>query len=51
MIDTPVAIRHRTGAEWMKHIAGRALTDRALAQARAEREAIWREVREFLPCG
>jgi hypothetical protein len=51
MNQPPIAIRHRTGAEWTKHIAGRALADRAAAQSRAEREAIWRFVEEFIPCG
>jgi hypothetical protein len=51
MIQAPIAIRHRCGAEWMKHIAGRAFADRAAAEARAQREATWRLVRDFIPCG
>ncbi|HEV7268378.1 MAG TPA: hypothetical protein VGN83_26255 [Falsiroseomonas sp.] len=49
--QTPIAIRHRSGAEWMKHTAGRALTDRRAAEARAEEEAAWKLVQTFLPCG
>lgn len=51
MTQSPIAIRHRSGAEWMRHIAGRALADRVAEQAQAEREAAWRLVQAFIPCG
>lgn len=47
MTPTPIALRRAIGAEWTKHIAGRALAEGA---ARAAREAIWREVAPFIPC-
>ncbi len=45
---TPLALRHRSGAEWMLHMAGQALAQRA---RRDRREALWREVEPALPCG
>jgi hypothetical protein len=47
----PLAIRHSTGAEWLRHIAGRALADRSAQAARAEQAAAWRLIEAFLPCG
>ncbi|MGG5819957.1 hypothetical protein [Falsiroseomonas sp. HW251] len=46
--DTPLVLRHRSGSEWMRHIAGQALRCRA---ARTKREEAWREAEPFLPCG
>lgn len=47
MTQTPIALRRPMGAEWQKHIAGRALAERAARQAR---DAVWREVEAFIPC-
>lgn len=47
MTQTPIALRRPMGAEWQKHIAGRALAERAARQAR---DAVWREVEPFIPC-
>jgi hypothetical protein len=49
--QTPIAIRHRTGSEWMKHTAGRALADRRAELARAQGEEAWRLAQAFIPCG
>ncbi len=46
--ETPLILRHRSGAEWMLHMAGQALAHRAKRQ---RREALWREVEAMLPCG
>lgn len=51
MTQPPIALRHRSGAEWMKHIAGHAMADRTTRQARAERLEAWRMVEGFIPCG
>jgi hypothetical protein len=48
---TPIAIRHRSGSEWMKYTAGRALADRRAELARAGIEEAWRLVEAFVPCG
>lgn len=50
-METPIAIRHRNGAEWMRHMAGRALLEREAATARAAQEASWRLLEAFIPCG
>ena len=43
----PIALRHRSGSEWMRHMAGNAL---AHARLRAQRAAAWRAVEAFIPC-
>ncbi|WP_270936770.1 hypothetical protein [Falsiroseomonas oryzae] len=48
---TPIALRHRSGGEWMRHIAGRALAVREAERRRAAAAAAWREVAPFIPCG
>ena len=45
--ETPLALRHRSGSEWMRAIAGHAL----VREAQRRREAAWREVAVFLAGG
>jgi len=48
MTEIPMMLRHRSGAEWMRHMAGQELLRR---ERRARREALWREVEAMIPCG
>ena len=43
----PIALRHRSGSEWMHHMAGNALAHK---RRRAEREGAWNEAEAFIPC-
>jgi hypothetical protein len=51
MPQLPIAIRHRSGAEWMKHTAGRALAERRAEEVRRAQDVAWLTVLAFLPCG
>lgn len=48
MSEIPMMLRRRSGAEWMRHMAGHELRRR---ERRARQEALWREVEAAIPCG
>ncbi|WP_158287817.1 hypothetical protein [Falsiroseomonas bella] len=51
VIHNPIVLRHRHGAEWMRHVAGHALQRQRAEEARAAQDAAWRLLEAFIPCG